>query len=158
MIYVTVGTEGFDQLTKKMDELVGEGNIEEKVVIQTGCGKYAPKNCEHYEIIPSKKHHEFYKKADLIITHGGAGTIYEVLEIGKKMIGIENPDVADSHQSDLLGEFSEKGFLVWCKSLDDLGETIRKIKKIKFKKYQHPECKIQYKIKEFLDNLEKGRR
>jgi len=155
MIYVTVGTEGFDPLAKKMDELVGEGKINEKVVIQIGCGKYIPKNCEHYDIVPSEKHEELYKKADLIISHGGAGTIFEVLERGKKMIGVENPCVADSHQSDLLGEFSEKGFLVWCKNLDDLEETIKKIKKIKYKKYQQPECKIQYKIKEFLDNLKK---
>jgi len=156
MIYVTVGTEGFDPLIEKMDELVGEDRIKDKVVIQSGCGKYIPKNTEHYTIVSPEKQQEFYKMADLIITHGGAGTIYEVLEIGKKMICVENPDVADSHQSDLLGEFSKQGFLVWCKDLEDIDEYIEKIKKIKLKKYNSPKCRIQGVIKEFLEKLDEG--
>lgn len=44
MIFVTVGTheQPFNRLIKKVDDLVANGNIKEKVIVQTGFSTYIP--------------------------------------------------------------------------------------------------------------------
>ena len=48
MIFVTVGTheQPFNRLVKKIDELKGNGTIQDDVFIQTGFSTYEPKNCQ----------------------------------------------------------------------------------------------------------------
>ena len=53
MIFVTVGTheQPFNRLVKKVDELVSEGAINEKVIIQTGFSTYIPRHCEVHKMM-----------------------------------------------------------------------------------------------------------
>lgn len=138
MIFVTVGTERFDELVKKMDEIALE--LTERVTIQIGKGRYEPKNCKYFRFTPNIDH--YYEKADLIVTHGGAGTILELLGKNKKVIGISNPEKPGQHQEDILKALSQQNHLIWCRDLKRLKETVRKAKKIEIKKYRKPECKI----------------
>lgn len=138
MIFVTVGTEMFDGLAKKMDEIAPE--LREKVTIQIGKGRYEPKNCEYFRFISDMT--PYYEKADLIVTHGGAGTIFELLGKNKKIIGVSNPKKPGEHQEEILKALSRQNYLIWCKDLDMLNETIEDSKKIKIEKYRTPECTI----------------
>lgn len=138
MILVTVGTEMFDELVKKMDEIAPE--LSEKVTIQIGKGRYEPKNCKYFRFVPDIN--QYYEKADLIVTHGGAGTIFKLLGKNKKIIGISNPKKAGKHQEDILKALSQQNYLIWCRDLKRLKETVKNSKKIKTKKYRKPECKI----------------
>ena len=138
MIFVTVGTEMFDELVKKMDEIAPE--LREKVAIQIGKGRYEPKNCKYFRFVSDMNLH--YEKADLIVTHGGAGTIFELLGKNKKIIGISNPEKPGQHQEDILKALSQQNYLIWCRDLKGLRETVKNAKKIKMKKYRKPECKI----------------
>ena len=54
MIFVTVGTheQPFNRLVKKIDELKGNGTIQDDVFIQTGFSTYEPKNCQWSKLIP----------------------------------------------------------------------------------------------------------
>jgi len=138
MIFVTVGTERFDELVKKMDEIALE--LSEKVTIQIGKGRYKPKNCKYFRFAPDID--QYSEKADLIVSHGGAGTIFELLEKNKKIIGISNPEKPGQHQEDILKALSQQNYLIWCRDLKRLKETIKNAKKIKMKEYRKPECKI----------------
>lgn len=53
MIFVTVGTheQPFNRLIKKVDDLVADGAIQEKVVMQTGFSTYKPKHCEAHKMM-----------------------------------------------------------------------------------------------------------
>ena len=53
MIFVTVGTheQPFNRLIKKVDDLVADGTIQEKVVMQTGFSTYKPKHCEAHKMM-----------------------------------------------------------------------------------------------------------
>ena len=75
MIFVTVGThnQGFERLIKKMDEIAGR--IDEEIIMQIGYTNYKPKNTKFFEFLGFHDLIEMYQKADIIITHGGAGSL-----------------------------------------------------------------------------------
>lgn len=146
MIFVTIGTTyPFEALVKEVDKITPDLN--EKVIVQNGRNKYLPKHCNYFDFKASIK--EIMLEANLVITHGGAGTCFEALLMHKKIIGVANPDVHDNHQEDLLQKLSQEGYLVWCKDLDDLPVLIRD--KREMKPYHTPECGIHERIMEFLE-------
>jgi len=138
MIFVTVGTERFDELVKKMDEVAPE--LSEKVTIQIGKGRYEPKNCKYFRFALDMD--QYYEKADLIVAHGGAGTIFELLGKNKKIIGISNPEKPGQHQEDILKALSQRNYLIWCRDLNRLKETVKNARETNMKEYRKPECKI----------------
>ena len=77
MVFVTLGTndESFERLLKAIDKAIDKGLIKDKVVVQAGCTKYESKNMEIMDLVPREKFDELIKKCDLLITHGGVGSI-----------------------------------------------------------------------------------
>jgi UDP-N-acetylglucosamine transferase subunit ALG13 len=147
MIFVTVGTTyGFDNLVQEIDRIAPDLN--EKVILQLGNTKYKPKNCKWFNFKPNLT--PYYKKARLVIAHGGAGTNYELLSMGKKVISVENKNVNDAHQWDLLKRLSDEKYIIWCKDISKISDSIKKAEKFKFKKYKQPECSIHKKIIGYL--------
>lgn len=146
MIFATVGTSRFDELVEAMDKIAPE--MDEEVVIQMGNGKYIPKNCKHFTFDDDLL--KYFEKADIVVAHGGAGITFEVLNLGKKLISIENPHVLEGHQRDLLGKLSQDGLLIWCKDLNKIENCIKDVKKMEIKKYVRPECGIRKMILECL--------
>ncbi len=146
MIFVTVGTTDFDELAARMDELAA--GLEEEVVIQTGRGSYVPRNADHFRFAPALD--DYYRRASLVVSHGGLGTLIEVLRLGKPLIGISNPDRFDLHQDELLGELERGGFLLWCRDLGCLADDIRRVRGMHFARYKNPPCHIHEAIIDFL--------
>ena len=142
VIFVTVGTSSFDSLIKRIDEL----GLKERIIMQIGKGKYIPKNCEYFKFAPSLE--KYYKISELIISHEGAGTLFEVCSLGKRVITITSPTTISN--PDLVRKFAEEEYLIWCKDLSKIEDEIEKAKTFKFKRYRSPECKIAGQIKEFL--------
>jgi len=147
IIFVTVGTGAFDELVRAVDEIAT--GLDSSVVIQIGAGKYEPKNCEFFRFHPGLE--EWFGKAWLVLSHGGAGTTYSLLKKGVKMVGVANCDRIDFHQQEILKVLSEKNFLIWCKDLKNLKECVEKAKDFDFAKYEQPNCKIAEKVVEFLE-------
>jgi len=147
MIFVTVGTTyAFDSLVEEMDRIALK--LKEKVIIQIGNSKYKPKNCQYFAF--ESDLHKYLKQARIVISHGGAGTSFEVLSMGKKLISIENHNVNDEHQRDLLTKLSKEKYVLWCKDISEIYNSIKKVDKFKFKKYVRPKCTIHEKIMEFV--------
>jgi len=146
MIFVTVGTTDFDALIARMDELAP--GLNEEVVIQTGRGGYTPRNARRFDFAPSLD--DYYRKARLVVSHGGLGTMVEVMRLGKPLIGVSNPDRFDLHQNDLLGELERGGYLLWCHDLASLGDDIRRVAAMQFRRYDEPPCSIHLAITDFL--------
>lgn len=146
MIFVTVGTTDFDALGQQMDELTP--SLNEEVIIQTGRGAYRPRHAAHFRFAPSLD--EYYRRARLVVSHGGLGTLIEVLRLRKPLIGVSNPDRFDLHQTDLLGELERGGYLLWCRDLRTLDKDIARIAAMQFRTYQDPPCRIHLAIAEFL--------
>lgn len=133
MIFVTIGTGKFEKIVNEADKLAG--NIKEKVIIQKGKSKSKIKNAENFDF--TTEFEDYVKRARIIISHGGAGTIFSLLEKGKKIIGVANLNRIDKHQEDILEELDKQGNLIYCRDFN-LEEAVNKLKKTKLKKYEKP--------------------
>jgi len=154
MILVTVGTGvlGFNDLMKAVDNLGDKYDF----FVQYGHSKYKPtKVKERIAFIDPLKFPSVRKKADLVITHGAAASLFESMSLGKKIVGVANPHVMDDHQRDLLSKLAEDNYLVYCKDLSKLDSCIQKVlkNKVKLKKYNPPKCTIGKEVEKFIDAL-----
>jgi beta-1,4-N-acetylglucosaminyltransferase len=138
MIFVTVGSTEFDALVEQVDRLAPR--LDEQVISQIGLGRYRPTHCDHFRFAPSLD--EQFRRARLIIGHGGLGTAMEVIRLGRPFVGVSNPDRPDAHQDEILAKLEAGGHLVWCRSLDALAESIDRAGKLLFSPYVEPECRI----------------
>jgi beta-1,4-N-acetylglucosaminyltransferase len=146
MIFVTVGTTDFDALVQVMDELAP--TLSEPVVAQIGRGAFIPRHAEWFRLAPDLR--RCFEQADVVVSHGGLGTLVEVLTVGRRLIGVSNPDRYDRHQDDLLGDLESQGHLVWCRDLTEMPRLLREIGARTFASYSAPPCTIAGEIRRFL--------
>lgn len=158
MILVTVGTNpfSFDRLLKVVDELIEKRKIKEKVIMQIGHSTYIPKNAKWFRLTSYKKMEELNKKARIVITHGGAGSILTALKFKKPVIAVPRlrkfNEHTDDHQLDLVRVMSEEGFIIGLYRTDQLEKAIKmtaKMKRVKTTKNM-----LIKTIKDYLKSVE----
>lgn len=125
-VFVTVGTTKFDELITYVTEestlkaLKNEGYT--SMILQIGHGKFLP---EESDII-KMSYYRFKPdigsdmcNSDLVISHGGAGSIMQALGLGKPLLVVVNEKLMDNHQYELAEKlFEEKRlFYTTCKNL-----------------------------------------
>jgi UDP-N-acetylglucosamine transferase subunit ALG13 len=81
MIFVTVGTheQPFDRLVQGIDRLKEKKIIRDDIFIQTGYSAYKPGACEYKDFIRFDEMMRRMAEAEIVITHGGTGSIMLVL-------------------------------------------------------------------------------
>lgn len=147
MIFVTVGTTDFEELVRCIDELAP--SLNERIVCQIGLGEYVPRHCESFRFAPSLE--PYMRQAALVITHGGLGSIVEALRLQLPVVALSNPDRRDLHQDDLLTTFERRGYIVWCRSMNQLAASIAQARQQTFATYEDPPCTIHTVIRRYLD-------
>ena len=145
MIFVTVGTTEFDALVQAADQIAATGT---DVVIQIGNGLVEPVHAQWFRFAPSLD--AYYADADVVVTHGGLGTVSEVLQRGLPLVGVSNPDRYDRHQDQILQAMESAGHLVWCRDLAGLPEAVQRAASRSLVPYQPPPSRIGAVIREFL--------
>ncbi|XP_011501018.1 PREDICTED: UDP-N-acetylglucosamine transferase subunit ALG13 homolog [Ceratosolen solmsi marchali] len=128
-ILVTVGTTKFDELinTITTNEVLQELNNQgyNELILQIGKTNFQPNcssrcgfnNIKAFHLNSSL--HEVMKSADLIISHAGAGSCLEALELLKPLIIIINDHLMSNHQLELAKQLYKLGYLYYsnCKGL-----------------------------------------
>lgn len=139
MIFVTVGTHylGFERLIKEMDDVASK--IDEKVVAQIGSTKYKPKNMSYFTFVEDEKRIvDLYKKARVVISHAGAGSILRALSHQKPLIVVPRlkkfNEHIDDHQLELAEVLKKEGKAVVVYDVKDVEKALKEIKKLKHKK------------------------
>lgn len=109
MIFVTVGTheQPFNRLVKKVDELVAQGEIKEKVIIQTGFSTYRPTHCHEHKMMSFDDMQKTLKEARIVITHGGPSSFIEALQFGKIPIVVPRQEKYHEHVNDHQVDFTK---------------------------------------------------
>lgn len=142
MIFVTLGTQdkSFERLLKAIDKEISKGNIKDRVVVQGGFTKYESKNMEVFDLIPIDEFDKLMDEADLVITHGGAGSILSAVKKGKTVIAAARlkkyEEHTNDHQLELVSEFAKQGYILELNDFSLLSEVLEKAKSFKPKKYK----------------------
>ena len=158
MIFVTLGTQdkSFKRLLDDIQECINKGIINDKVIVQAGYTKYDSKNMQIFDLLDKDEFDKYIKECDLLITHGGVGSILTGLKNNKKVIAsprlFKYNEHMNDHQKQIVSRFSEMGYILAYNDGDSLGDVLEKSKKFKPKKYVSNTDKVIKIIKDFIDN------
>lgn len=141
MILVTLGTQDkpFNRLLERIEEQIEKGNIKEKVVVQAGFTKFDSKHMKIFDLVDRDEFKELITKCDLLITHGGVGSILTGLKNNKKVIVCPRlskyGEHMNDHQIQIVNNFAKEGYILEYHDGDDLEKVLKEVKKFKPKKY-----------------------
>jgi len=157
MIFVTLGTQDkkFVRLLNDIQSEIDRGNIKEVVVVQSGFTKYKSDDMKIFDLLDKDKFDKYIKECDLLITHGGVGSILTGLKNNKKVIACPRlakyKEHINDHQVQIIDKFSQAGYLLAYNEGDNLGDIILKSHKFKPKKYKSNTNKMISIIQNFID-------
>ncbi|MBQ9328268.1 MAG: hypothetical protein IJ225_07000 [Solobacterium sp.] len=157
MILVILGTNDkpFVRLIQAVEQAVKSGAIQEEVIVQSGFTRY---ESDVLNIIPYIDREEFAAKlaqADLVITHGGAGTILTALRQGKVVLAGARKQAygehVNDHQTQLLEAFESSGYLIYMKDLNDITPYLEQAKSFIPKAYESSRDGMVRLIEDWID-------
>lgn len=146
MVFCTVGTTDFDPLVRAVDALAT--TWDEPVLFQIGRGLYEPRHGSWFRFRPTLD--DIFAEASLVISHGGFGTIIEVLTLGKPLVCVPNPDRYDRHQEQILRRFAAEDYLIACFDLAELPSAVALARRKRFRPYTPPATTLHEEIAAFL--------
>lgn len=158
MIFVTLGTQDktFKRLLIDIDKAVDKYKIKDKIIVQAGFTKYQSKNMCIFDLLDKDDFDKYIKECDLLITHGGVGSIITGLKNNKKVIAsprlFKYNEHMNDHQVQIIKRFTDAGYILPYYEGDDLGKILEKSKDFKPKKYISNTDKMISLIKDYIDN------
>ena len=159
MILVLLGTQNnsFYRLLEEIDKNIEDGTIKENVIVQSGFTRYKSNNMEIFDLIPLEKLDNLIDEANLIITHGGVGSIIDSLKREKKIIAVprlkEHKEHVNNHQIEVIQEFARKQFLIGIQDVTELKEALIKAKDFVPNKYESNTNNIINIIDKFIQSV-----
>lgn len=157
MIFVTLGTQNnsFHRLLEEIQKNIKNGIIKEEVVVQRGYTRFESKDMKLFNELSPDEFNSWIERADLIITHGGVGSIISAITKGKKVIAVPrlkkyNEHVND-HQIEIIESFDSKGYIIGIKEVKELGEAIEIARNFKPKEYKQNTGNILKLVENFID-------
>ena len=159
MILVTLGTQDkkFYRLLEALEDKINQHLIKDEVIVQAGCSSdFKSKSMKIFDLIPMDEFDDMIKKCDILITHGGVGSIITGLKNNKKVIAAArlskyNEHVND-HQIQLLTSFEKEGYLIYMHDLSDIKPYLEKVKSFEPKMYQSNQEYFVNEIKNWIDS------
>ncbi len=155
MILVTLGTQ--KQPFTRLLDAIEKSKIKDEIIVQAGCTKYESKKMKIFDFIPYEEMSELIDKCDLVITHGGTGSIIMPLKKGKKVIACPRlekyEEHVDDHQLQITEVFSEEGYILLFNDGDDMDKIYKKSLSFKPKKYVSNTDNIIKHLEDFIDNI-----
>lgn len=157
MIFVTLGSQKFqfNRLLQKVDELVEQGVIKEKVFAQIGYSDYCPQYYKYKQFLNRDEFDDIEAKVDTVITHGGTGAIMGAVKKSKKVIAVPRlvryGEHVDDHQIQLIRQFERMSIIEACYEINGLEKAYRNVKKKNYHTYNSNTEKIMESIERFIE-------
>lgn len=127
MIFVTVGTNEarFDRLLRAVAEL----RVDEELLVQHGhSSPIRPPHAELVGFLPFEGMVETIRRARIVVTHAGVGSIMVALANEKRPIVVPrlkvHGEAVDDHQLQLGRRFAAAGLVTLVESPEGLGEAL----------------------------------
>ena len=155
MILVTLGTQ--NQKFYRLLDYIEKANIKDKIIVQAGGSiNYKSKKMQLFKFIDYDEMDKLIDEADLIITHGGTGSIIMPLQRGKKVIACARlekyKEHINDHQKELVSIFAEEGYLLELNEENNLDDLLKEVKTFKPNKYVSNQENFVKLIKQEIDD------
>jgi len=149
MILVTLGTQK-QQFCRLLD-YIEKSEIKDRILVQAGHTKYVSKKMEVFDFINYEKMEQLIDEADVVITHGGTGSIITPLKKGKRVIVCarkkEYGEHVDNHQTEIVEVLREEGYILELNECNKIDELMKEITYFKPKEYQENTDKFIEELK-----------
>ena len=155
MILVLLGTQthSFTRLLEYVEAL----NTQEEVIIQKG---HTPYEGKYKNFDFSNDLESYLEKADILITHGGVGSILLGLEHNCRVIAVprllKHQEHVDDHQIEICENLVKKNNILMANKFEELDEQIETIKKHKFSPYKSNNKEFNQQLDLIVNDLLKG--
>ncbi|QGP78207.1 beta-1,4-glucuronosyltransferase WelK [Sphingobium sp. CAP-1] len=128
LVFATVGaTLPFDRLVGLVDQARRKGVLPEKIILQTGlgCGVEIAGDIEDvHETLAFEDVKQILRRADIVICHGGTGSVITALREGCRVIVVprsfQRGEHYDDHQWEIAETFADRGLVSIVGEDDDL--------------------------------------
>ncbi|MGB5553486.1 MAG: PssE/Cps14G family polysaccharide biosynthesis glycosyltransferase [Flavobacteriaceae bacterium] len=133
MILVTLGTfpTEFTRPLIELERLLEQGLIKEEVIVQNGHTPFESKFMTLRPFMSPDEITELYKKARVIISHAGTGSLIKGIKLEKKVIAVARlskyNEMVDDHQVELLDTFTELNYIYPWYETDQLNDILNAI-------------------------------
>jgi len=158
MILVTLGTQdkSFHRLLEAVQKQIDNGVIKDEVVVQAGCTKFESYDMKIFDLIDRDEFSKLIEKCDILITHGGVGSILTGLKNNKKVIAAarlkEYKEHTNDHQLQIIDKFVKAGYILALDDFDKLDVVLKKVNKFKPNKYVSNTDNMVKLICDYIDN------
>lgn len=126
-----------------------------KLLFRAGFTKYRSENMKIFDLIPSDQYKDYVDRADLIITHGGAGSIIQSIRLGKKVIAVPRlqkySEHVNDHQLEIVKAFKNKGYIIGINDVSELKEALLNVDSFKPIEFKGNTDKMINIISEFIE-------
>lgn len=156
LIFLILGSQKFqfNRLLMEFDRLIEINEINEKVYAQIGYSNYEPKNFEYKRFLDRSEFLNKINDCNLIVTHGGTGSIVTSVKLNKKVIAVprllEYGEHVDNHQKEIVNQFVKLNMIHGISEVSELKSAINLVQELKFKSYVSNTDNIINIIESFL--------
>ena len=158
MILVLLGTQNnsFHRLLEEIDKNIEAGNIKDKVIVQAGFTKYESKNMQIFDMISQEELDKLLEDSDLVISHGGVGSIMGAVRKGKKVIAVPRlkkyEEHVNDHQLEIINTFKKQGLIIGINSVEELSQALKDVESFKTKETENSNENVN-KIIQIIDEF-----
>ena len=139
MIFVTIGTQ--DKQFNRLLNYIEEADIKDEVIIQSGFTDFVSKKYKVFKYLDKQTLEKYIDDADVIICHGGVGTLMHSLKNKKKIIACARlakyKEHQNDHQKQIISSFKEKGYLLELNENNNIIDLLEEIKTFEPKEYAY---------------------
>lgn len=142
MILVTLGTNDkpFTRLLQEVERLIDLGLIEDDVIAQVGETKFCSNKMKIVDLVSMEEMEELVSTCNLLITHGGVGSIVSGLNHDKCVIAVPRlakyGEHVNDHQLQIIRNFNKKGYVIGLECVEELQEGLERSWEFTPEKYQ----------------------
>ena len=157
MIFVSLGTQdkSFSRLLELLDKEINKGIITDNIIVQAGYTKYKSSNMEIFDYGSKEEFNDYIKNCDILITHGGVGSIFTGLKNNKKVLVMPRlakyKEQHNDHQLEIVEEFTKMGYILSFNDTKSFEKAYKKVNSFKPKKYKSNTQNMIKLIEEFID-------
>ncbi len=161
LLFATVGaTLPFDRLTHMVAHAKANGSVAEEVVAQIGVGGARPEGIRTVETMPFDEMKQFLRDADIVVCHGGTGSLITALREGCRVITVprrfDRGEHYDDHQSEITRALADRGLVAVADTDEEFLAALALVRNREpVSATTDPSALIAY-LRDLLDRLESG--